>query len=60
MTIKEKLIELKKTNPIFKDYDFKMYNNDLTGIVDHIYLLRKQKEIEELNESNKNTEKSSK
>lgn len=49
MDIIEKLIELKKTNPLFKDYDFKMHRNDLSSCSKYIDELIKQKEIEELN-----------
>ena len=49
MAFKEKLEHLKKTNPIFKDFEFKTYKNDMSGISELIDKLREEKRIEELN-----------
>lgn len=51
MAFKEKLEHLKKTNPIFKDFEFKTYKNDMSGISELIDKLREEKRIEELNKN---------
>ena len=50
MAFKEKLEHLKKTNPIFKDFEFKTYKNDMSGISELIDKLREEKRIEEQKE----------
>jgi hypothetical protein len=67
-TIDEKLIWLKENDPRFKDYEFKSYHNDLTDLKGYIEKKLKEKRNEELieekriiklNESNKDTNKTS-
>jgi len=55
-SFRKKIEKLRKTNPLFKDFEYKTHYNDLTGLVEYIEELRKKK-LEELNESNNNTEK---
>ena len=68
ITLTEKLKKLKETHPAFKDYDFKIYHNDLTDSIEYIEKRLKEKEQEELleekrilelNVADNNTKKSS-
>jgi len=56
----KRLKELKKTDPLFKDFDLTPHYNNLDDVKKHIEELFKNEPTDTTNESNNNSEESSK
>jgi len=57
--LRKRIEELKKIDPLFKDFELKPHKNNLDEVRDHILELFKKDKNEDLNESNNNSEETS-